>query len=101
MSDEKSNVIHRAVVARQSGEFVVVSTVDLRFGMERAELISAFDSMLGISGGRYESMVFACDATGKVTSYIDLDCARTDYRDGVEAQHVAMVAKWQAAEVAS
>lgn len=94
-SGEKTNVLHRTVVAQKPpGEFVVVSTVDLGFGIERAAVVRAFDSMLGMGGGRYESMVFACDEAGKVISYSDLDCARTGHRGGVDEQHAAMVAKW-------
>ncbi|HEY0881068.1 MAG TPA: hypothetical protein VGE37_13615 [Archangium sp.] len=105
-----SNRLHKDVVLGsriESGPVkvaiaVVVSTVDLARIEDPVSkaFVGAFDRLNETLGGlltdRFETMVFACDAEGKVTDFSDLDCARTHDPEAVEAQHAAMVAKWKA-----
>lgn len=42
----------------------------------------------------YETMVFASDASGEVSSWADLDMDRYTTREEAEAGHARMVAKW-------
>ena len=44
----------------------------------------------------YETMVFACNKYGHVTSWRDLDCELYDTFEDMEAGHKAMVKKWKA-----
>ena len=68
MSDAKTNVLHRTVVTRKApGEFVVVSTVDLEFGIER-EVGPVMSDEKG-AGPRIEVVEMA---TGKVVHTIPL-----------------------------
>lgn len=42
----------------------------------------------------WESMVFACNANGKVSNFEDFDCAHYDSEEEARAGHEAMIAKW-------
>ena len=44
----------------------------------------------------YETMVFACDNEGNVTSWTDLDAEWYDSLEEMQAGHKAMVEKWKA-----
>lgn len=44
----------------------------------------------------FETMVFPCDAEGRVTDWGDKDCERYSTEAAAKAGHAAMVAKWAA-----
>lgn len=44
----------------------------------------------------YETMVFACDSEGNVTSWAELDVMLYDSLEEMQAGHKAMVEKWKA-----
>lgn len=75
----KDNMVARDVVNEQ----VMVSTVYLQIdhGYDGVPLW-------------YETMVFKCDAAGKVTDWLELDCERYSTRDEAIEGHGRMVADW-------
>lgn len=42
----------------------------------------------------WETMVFKCNKTGKVTKWADLDCERYPDREHAELGHYEMIHKW-------
>ncbi len=75
------NIIARTVV----GGKYVVSTVRL----------AGADRMPDIYGGRiFETMVFACDADGAVTDWLEQDCQRYRTLDEARTGHTDMVQNW-------
>jgi hypothetical protein len=78
------NIIARTVVGTAPNPKYVVSTVRLAGALR-----------LNLYAGRiFETMVFACDADGAVTDWLELDCQR--YGTLVEARtgHNDMVQIW-------
>lgn len=94
-----STKVNRTTVARADGSWVCVSTVDM-YGRDADKMLvdgrTVSQVMQENLGYRYETMVFPCDEFGKISSYIDLDGARTPFTDITAAhnQHAVMVAKW-------
>ena len=80
-----SNIIARTVVGTAPNPKYVVSTVRL----------AGADRMPDIYGGRiFETMVFACDADGAVTDWLELDCQRYETEDGARLGHAWHVQTW-------
>ena len=75
----KDNMVARDVVNEQ----VLVSTVFLMID-------HGYDGV----PKWYETMVFKCDAAGKVTDWLELDCERYTTRDEAIEGHGRMVADW-------
>jgi hypothetical protein len=71
----------RTLVTLHSGEHVMVSTVLL------------MPYLPGLPA-EYETMTFTADETGKVMSWLELDCKRYDSEEDAFAGHAMVVMKW-------
>lgn len=68
----------------------------LRTVVRNQYMISTINLSLSYFSRAFETMVFKCDETGKVTDWIELDCLRSHSESEAFADHNSLVIKWGA-----